>query len=656
MKLKKFLDILVVSSLVLTAVNNSNANTTNNVENNTTNVHQQVNTNNDNIGFTVFSVLVGEIALDSGQLGLSSDVWSNLAVNSKNSAALERATEIAMANNQVLRVLNLTNQWLAIDPKNEKAADIQHSILFLSQKFEDLLSILQKRLALYKNQPEEQKKIILAINKLLHKTNGLFTNATTKENINKFVVELSKNYENFAETQLLLANSFFILGDKENTIKHLKNAVSIDKNNEQALLLLTSFIFKDFPRESENFLSEFLQNNPNSISVRSALFEVFLSHKKYDEAYKQSMFLLQQDNISPNVIFALAIKASTAYSENEFAIKLLNTLLQTESVKDNILLANFYNFSLAEIQIKSKLEIQAIDTLYKVKYIDENQQKQLLTKLQNNNKNSNSSNNEKEEKFINEFLLQNNYLNSRILLAELLAGQNKTSQAKAILQNTLVNTNNNDNEKIALVIAQAQIIANDKTTSNNEQQAYLFLKNTLKNEANKNFINDADFLYQLAIFAGQNNKNSEMESLLKRLIKQNPEHYAGLNALGYYYVDANIKNKFKLAEQYILKALAISNNKDAYIIDSLGWLYYRSGDFSKAYEHLNFAYSKTKEVEIGVHLLQLLQILKNKVNDETNQQKYAEEFDKVYDELNTNFANDKIFIKYKNKSKKFQKK
>lgn len=677
MKLKNFsntfFNILLASSLLFTTNNHNNNNIANASENisnsiissseidnfNTPKIQNANNSRSDeNIGFTVFSVLVGEIALRNGNISLSSDVWKNLALHSKNPLVLERATEIALGNDQSQRALNLVNKWLNIEPKNTKAIFIQISILFLSQKFDELLTILRQHLSVFANQTDEQKNIINFVTKLLKNNN--FADIKTEQKINNLVIELSKDYENFAETQTLLATSFLILDDKEKAIEHFKKSVSLDGNNEQVIRLLTFYIRKDFPRETEKILSEFLQKNPNAIMVRSELFEILLSQKKLDQAYQQIQILSQQNKVPPNFIFALAIKAASGYNENAVAVKLLTQLLQEESVKNNTLLSNLYNLHLANSQIANNAENQAIDTLYKVKFVEDNAKEKFVNLYRNSSANfNNSSINIKEEQFINELLSNNSYLNARMLLAELLYKQNKISQAKATLQQTLINTNNYDKEKIVLTIAEAQIIAHDKTTLNNEQQAYLLLKNSLKNKANKNFINDTDFLYSLALFAGKNNNNTEMERLLKRLIKINPEHSAGLNALGYYYVDANIKNKFKLAEQYILKALEISNNKDAYIIDSLGWLYYRRGDFNKAYENLNFAYSNTKEVEIGIHLLQLLQTLKNKPSYKEYAEKYAQEFDKIYNELNQNSADDKIFIKYKNSlknNKKLQKK
>ena len=206
-------NILIVSSLLLnTSINNIKAteNIRNGIMNNSeienfNNSHSQFaknintinklnklnklnNNKNVNIGFVVFSVLLGEIALQKGNLGLSSDTWQNLAMQNTDLLILERATEIALANNQPQRALNLVNQWLKIDPTNEKASLTQISILFLSQKFDDLLPILQQRLILFANQPKQQRKIINFVNKLIKNNTANFSYVSLRK-INKLVIE-----------------------------------------------------------------------------------------------------------------------------------------------------------------------------------------------------------------------------------------------------------------------------------------------------------------------------------------------------------------------------------------------------------------------------------------------------------------------------------
>jgi len=75
---------------------------------------------------------------------------------------------------------------------------------------------------------------------------------------------------------------------------------------------------------------------------------------------------------------------------------------------------------------------------------------------------------------------------------------------------------------------------------------------------------------------------SAIESL-KSAIKYNPESGRSYNFLGYLYADNNIH----LDDSYslITKALKLEPDNGAYI-DSLGWIYYRKGDFQKALEKL----------------------------------------------------------------------
>jgi len=59
-----------------------------------------------------------------------------------------------------------------------------------------------------------------------------------------------------------------------------------------------------------------------------------------------------------------------------------------------------------------------------------------------------------------------------------------------------------------------------------------------------------------------------------------------LNYLGYTYAEQGIK--LNEAEALIRRALAISPH-DGFYVDSLGWVYYRRGDYDKAIEYLERA-------------------------------------------------------------------
>ena len=78
----------------------------------------------------------------------------------------------------------------------------------------------------------------------------------------------------------------------------------------------------------------------------------------------------------------------------------------------------------------------------------------------------------------------------------------------------------------------------------------------------------------------------EAEADLKKALELSPDQPLVLNYLGYSWVDQGIH--LEPALDMIEKAVAAAPN-DGYIIDSLGWAYYRLGNMPAAVEHLERA-------------------------------------------------------------------
>jgi len=73
----------------------------------------------------------------------------------------------------------------------------------------------------------------------------------------------------------------------------------------------------------------------------------------------------------------------------------------------------------------------------------------------------------------------------------------------------------------------------------------------------------------------------QVETTLNRVLEHSPNYTEALNFLGYTYADQGIKlDKAKLL---ILRALHLKPN-DGYYLDSLAWVYYKTGDYKKAAE------------------------------------------------------------------------
>jgi len=86
-------------------------------------------------------------------------------------------------------------------------------------------------------------------------------------------------------------------------------------------------------------------------------------------------------------------------------------------------------------------------------------------------------------------------------------------------------------------------------------------------------------VYYLATLYEKNKNSSKAAELMELILQKNPNHAHALNFLGYSLLEKN--QDLAQALKYIKKAVAVSP-KDGYIRDSLGWYYYKTGDFVKA--------------------------------------------------------------------------
>ncbi|MFZ5568813.1 MAG: tetratricopeptide repeat protein [Thermodesulfobacteriota bacterium] len=123
--------------------------------------------------------------------------------------------------------------------------------------------------------------------------------------------------------------------------------------------------------------------------------------------------------------------------------------------------------------------------------------------------------------------------------------------------------------------------------------------------------NNTRLLFRLGVVYHKCNKKDDSIAQMEKVVQLDPEDAHALNYLGYTYLELN--RKLDQAENLIRKALELLPD-DGYITDSLGWLYFKRGEYEKAVEilrkaadlvpddpiileHLGDAYLKTENPE-----------------------------------------------------------
>jgi len=112
-----------------------------------------------------------------------------------------------------------------------------------------------------------------------------------------------------------------------------------------------------------------------------------------------------------------------------------------------------------------------------------------------------------------------------------------------------------------------------------------------------------DLIYDLAMVAEKLDKVDEAETKLKHLVELRPDDAQALNALGYTLVDRTPRTDEGLA--FIERAHRIAP-QDPFILDSLGWAFYRMGHLDEAQRYLQKALDGRPDAEIAAHLGEVL--------------------------------------------------
>lgn len=117
---------------------------------------------------------------------------------------------------------------------------------------------------------------------------------------------------------------------------------------------------------------------------------------------------------------------------------------------------------------------------------------------------------------------------------------------------------------------------------------------------------DLALRYARSIAATELGELQVAENDLLFILAQDPNNVNALNALGYTLASKTFR--FKEARQYLTQALLLMP-EDSAIIDSMGWLNYREGQYEEALVLLQKAYKKSPQGEIAAHLGETLWML-----------------------------------------------
>lgn len=293
----------------------------------------------------MYALLVGEVALQRGQLDSALKVYAKAARESKEQDVVERATRIAdVALNAELGV-EMARLWIERSPKDLEAHQFLANGLTRSGKsdaavreFEFILAALNDnkqgyfRVASQLAREKNQDAALEVMGKLAHKhpndPNALLAYAQLAARYNRMPLALEK-----VDAVLKMKN------DWPDALVLRAHILQMQNKTDEALSIYT------------NALSGSLADNSN---VRMAYARLLLDIKRFDEAYAQYSKLAERESTNGDVLYATALLALQT-NHYEHAEKLLLQLLK---LHERPFEASYY---LGQIAEKNNFAEEAMD-------------------------------------------------------------------------------------------------------------------------------------------------------------------------------------------------------------------------------------------------------------------------------------------------------
>jgi tetratricopeptide (TPR) repeat protein len=372
-----------------------------------------------------------------------------------------------------------------------------------------------------------------------------------KAGAQRLLQNLAADYPKLAQARYAVAQAALNAGDDKAALAEAREAQALRPDWEPAVLLEAQVLQKRSNGAALERLAGHLQKYPNSRDIRLNYARTLLADKQFPAARGEFQKLLSDFPTNTEVIYAVAL-----------------------------LSLQLNDYAMAEDNLKRLLELD---------YRDKNSIRLYLGQVaEEQNKVTDAL------KWYSEVERGDQYIPAQIRYANVLSKQGRLDDARAHLQKV---DPSSMQQRVQLILAEAQLLRD----ASRDKEAFGVLERALDGQPDQ-----PELLYDYAMLAERIDRLDILESSLRKLISLRPDHAHAYNALGYSLADRNVR--LAEARDLIAQALKISPD-DYFIIDSMGWVLYRMGNYPEAVKYLRKAYSGRPDAEIGAHLGEVLWVM-----------------------------------------------
>lgn len=364
----------------------------------------------------------------------------------------------------------------------------------------------------------------------------------------QLIQQLSRPYKELPEVHFAISQAAWFANQHQLASDEMQRALALRPDWEIAAIHNGRILQRISIDDASEFYRDYLKKYPESNEVRIAYTRVLISGNEADLAREQLQWLMDKNSDDAEIMLAAGLLATEMgdFDVTETSFKKALSL----GYKDT----NAVHFHLGQIYEETNRPEMAMESY------------QMVTS-------------------------GGRYLPAQIRYADLLATKGYLKEAREHLQKLPAA---NDQQAAHLILAEAQILRKSKAY----QEVF-----DLLDEGLKKLPDYPELLYDRALAADKLGKFKILEQDLRKLIQLKPDNAHAYNALGYSLAERGIQ--LPEALKLIRKAVELAP-EDPYIMDSLGWVYYRMGNLTEGLNYLNLAFSVRPDAEIAAHLGEVL--------------------------------------------------
>ena len=500
-----------------------------------------------------YEVLVSEMTEQAGDHGSAYALMLDAARKSNSARLYERAIEIAYRARSGDAALQAAQAWSRAQPTSKDANRYQFQILLGLNKIAEAQEPLKRELA---NMPPAERA--LAINLVPR-----YFARTTDKKLATTVVEKALIPELVNRTTGPAA--WAAIGamrlqseDMNGALEAVKRGFALNPESEDVALLAIALMGLKTPG-AESIVRKYIDGKP-SPEARMAYARNAINTQRYDEAYTQMQLLTAE---KPDFSEAWLLRGSLELQDAKLPL--------AESSLKNYVQLNPLPADPSQNASMGRGLVQAYLLLSQVA-----EQAQKL---------------DEAKAYLDEIVSPKDTLRIQRRHAAILLREGKLAEARETIRNVPELQASDALEKIN---AEAQLLRDAKEFKAAHQ---------LLQEATVQYPDELELVYDLAMMSEKIGQLDEMEKLLRQVIAAKPDYHHAYNALGYSLADRNIR--LPEARQLITQALQFAPD-DPFIVDSLAWVEFRSGNAAEAIRLLQGAFQARPDAEIAAHLGEVL--------------------------------------------------